>query len=87
MDTTGTFEMAEALAKHKMLVAVHKHYTVDEWKAWIASEGGKAALPYVSVSAGSGEADLAKLGEVPALRRSCMLHALCAMVSGLYSML
>lgn len=27
---TGTFEMARTLAKHKMLTALHKHYTVDQ---------------------------------------------------------
>lgn len=32
MDTTGTFEMSEALYKHKMLVAIHKHYTIKEWE-------------------------------------------------------
>ena len=28
LDTVGTFEMAKALAKHKMLVALHKYYPV-----------------------------------------------------------
>ena len=30
LDTTGSFEMAKALAKHKMLTALHKHYTQKE---------------------------------------------------------
>ena len=30
MDTTGTFEMAHALAGHKMITALHKHYSVEE---------------------------------------------------------
>ena len=29
MDTTGTFEMARALGKHGMSVALHKHYDVE----------------------------------------------------------
>ena len=30
MDTVGTFEMARALAAHKILTAIHKHYPVEE---------------------------------------------------------
>lgn len=29
MDTTGTFEMATALAANKMFTCIHKHYTVS----------------------------------------------------------
>ena len=29
MDTIGTFEMADALAKHGLSTAIHKHYTTD----------------------------------------------------------
>ena len=32
MDTTGTFETAVTLQKHKMLTAIHKFYTLEEWK-------------------------------------------------------
>ena len=73
--TTGTFEMAEALTKHKMLVAIHKHYAVEQWRAWIETEAGKAALPYVSVSSGSSEADIIRLAEVLAL--SDQLQFIC----------
>ncbi len=30
MDTTGTISMAKALAKHKMMTCLHKHYEVNE---------------------------------------------------------
>jgi len=30
MDTTGTFEMAKALAKHKCMTALHKHYGTED---------------------------------------------------------
>ncbi|TPV25874.1 IMP dehydrogenase, partial [Pantoea anthophila] len=33
MDTVGTFLMAEALASFDILTAVHKHYSVEEWRA------------------------------------------------------
>ncbi len=29
MDTTGTFEMAKALAKHQMITVLNKHYTIE----------------------------------------------------------
>jgi GMP reductase len=32
MDTTGTFETAISLQKHKMITAIHKFYTIDDWK-------------------------------------------------------
>lgn len=34
MDHTGTFEMAKALHEHKMSVALHKHYSIDELEAF-----------------------------------------------------
>lgn len=32
MDTTGTFELGVALKEYNMLTALHKHYTIEEWK-------------------------------------------------------
>ncbi|XP_064137093.1 GMP reductase 1 isoform X3 [Loxodonta africana] len=32
MDTVGTFEMAVVMAQHCMFTAIHKHYTLDDWK-------------------------------------------------------
>lgn len=37
MDTVATFEMAKALGKHKMITAVHKHYTVEGLCACVAA--------------------------------------------------
>jgi GMP reductase len=62
MDTVGTFEMAAALAKFEFITCVHKHYTVDEWKAFAAAHA--SALPTVAVSAGSSDADLAKTAAI-----------------------
>ena len=31
MDTVGTFETAKALAKHRMLTCISKHYDVEKW--------------------------------------------------------
>ncbi len=38
MDTTGTFEMARALAKHQLSVALHKHYSDDDLLAFFGSQ-------------------------------------------------
>nr|KAF6378211.1 guanosine monophosphate reductase [Myotis myotis] len=32
MDTVGTFEMAAVMSQHSMFTAIHKHYTLDDWK-------------------------------------------------------
>jgi len=75
MDTIGTFEVAETLAKRKCITAVHKHYTVEEWKAW-ASGRGQATLPYVAVSTGILARDMDKLADVlkavPAVKMCCI---------------
>lgn len=60
MDTVGTFEMAEELAKHKIFTAIHKHYTIEEWASFV--EGKDASvLDYVAVSTGTGDADFQKI--------------------------
>jgi GMP reductase len=35
MDTVGTFEMAVELAKEKIITAIHKHYTPEEWDQFL----------------------------------------------------
>ena len=35
MDTVGTFEMAKALASEKIMTAIHKHYSIEEWSAFL----------------------------------------------------
>ncbi|XP_066233210.1 GMP reductase 1 isoform X2 [Saccopteryx leptura] len=32
MDTVGTFEMAVVMSQHSMFTAIHKHYSLDDWK-------------------------------------------------------
>ncbi|WP_434359972.1 GMP reductase [Parasalinivibrio latis] len=59
MDSVGTFEMAKALATHNVMTAVHKHYNVDDWKAFIDSTDA-SVLQHVMVSTGTSEADFEK---------------------------
>lgn len=63
MDTVGTFEVAEVLAQRKCLTAVHKHYSIEDWKAWAAGKG-KSSLPYVALSTGILGKDIDKMGEI-----------------------
>jgi len=64
MDTIGTFQVAEVLAKRKCITAVHKHYKVEEWKAWSETPAGKECLPYVAVSVGILQKDMDKLDQI-----------------------
>lgn len=62
MDTVGTFEMAKALGKERLITAVHKHYTIDQWRAFAKSN--PETLKYVAVSSGISEDDFKKLSGV-----------------------
>ncbi len=59
MDTVGTFEMAQALAGFDILTAVHKHYTVEAWAAFISTASADV-LKHVMVSTGTSDADFEK---------------------------
>eukprot|EP00002_Diphylleia_rotans_P039877 TRINITY_DN935_c0_g1_i1.p1 TRINITY_DN935_c0_g1~~TRINITY_DN935_c0_g1_i1.p1 ORF type:complete len:381 (+),score=92.84 TRINITY_DN935_c0_g1_i1:60-1202(+) len=83
MDTVGTFEMASALAKHGVMTAVHKHYQVDEWLAYAASEAGKAALPYLAVSTGTSEEDFKRINQI--IEKIPELTTICVDVANGYS--
>lgn len=62
MDTVGTFEMAVALSKHRLVTAVHKHYSVTEWKTFASCHA--EALPFVAVSSGTSDEDFDKITEI-----------------------
>uniref|UniRef100_A0A3Q3MDJ4 GMP reductase n=1 Tax=Mastacembelus armatus TaxID=205130 RepID=A0A3Q3MDJ4_9TELE len=74
MDTTGTFEMAQVLSKHTLFTAIHKHYSVEDWKNFAVNH--PECLEHVAASSGTGNADLEKLcailEAVPALKYICL---------------
>ncbi|MEQ4585209.1 MAG: GMP reductase, partial [Pantoea agglomerans] len=82
MDTVGTFSMAEALASFNILTAVHKHYSADDWRAFIQRVPA-TVLNHVMVSTGTSEADLTKLVAIMAL--SDDLQFICIDVANGYS--
>ena len=65
MDTTGTFDMARALAKHGLSTALHKHYAVEDYVDFFTKLEAKHTAFY---SLGIGNADWEKFQET--MRRS-----------------
>ena len=82
MDTVGTFSMAKKLATNGLLTAIHKHYSVEQWAAFIA-ESNDGLLANVMVSTGTSDADLQKLSHILAL--SDKLNFICIDVANGYS--
>lgn len=82
MDTVGTFEMAQALAGFDILTAVHKHYTVEEWAAFINTASADV-LKHVMVSTGTSDADFEKTVQILALNPA--LNFVCIDVANGYS--
>ena len=58
MDTTGTFETAITLQKHKMLTAIHKFYSIKDWEKNV----GNLDPDFISVTVGQSKEDL-QLGQ------------------------
>lgn len=81
MDTVGTFEMAIALSKHKMLCAVHKHYSIEQWVAFVAAQ--PEVVPFLAVSSGISEDDFTKLGAI--IKAAPGITTICLDVANGYS--
>lgn len=75
MDTVGTFAMAKKLAEFQLFTAIHKHYTLNQWKTFMNSIDD-TVLNNISVSTGTGKKDEEKLAqlllEFPSLRFICI---------------
>jgi len=66
MDTVGTFEVAEALAEHRMLCAIHKHYGLEEWRAFVERQKSDDIFVRIMVSIGVMDEDYEKLAQIMA---------------------
>lgn len=75
MDTVGTFEMAEVLAQHGLITAIHKHYSPEDWKTFISSTG-ENIMEHIAISTGTSESDEEKLDllltQFPELKFICI---------------
>ena len=82
MDTVGTFEMAEALAQEKIITALHKHYSIEEWDYFLKDKP-EDVYNYIALSTGTGKSDEEKI------RKICDAHPkiqfLCIDVANGYS--
>lgn len=82
MDTVGTFEMAAALASEKIMTAIHKHYTVDEWGAFLKSQPD-SIYQYIAISTGTGKKDEDKIKNI--ITKHPKLQFICIDVANGYS--
>ena len=82
MDTVGTFEMAEALYKEKIITAVHKHYSVQEWTDFLKDKSDDF-YQYIALSTGTGKADEEKIKTI--LDSNPKIQFLCIDVANGYS--
>jgi len=82
MDTVGTFEIAEKLAEYKMLTAMHKHYTVEEWTEWLAKQDD-SIYNHIMVSSGTSDADFEKVKAI--ISQNPKLRFICIDVANGYS--
>ena len=63
MDTVGTFDMALALSSLKIFTAIHKHYSIDQWSAFL-SKAPEGIENYIAVSTGTSQADYDKAVQI-----------------------
>lgn len=75
MDTTGTFEVASVLAGYGMLTAIHKHYSIEQWRSFLVGRDD-SFYSRIMVSSGASDEDFAKLcliiSEHPQLEFICL---------------
>ncbi|MCJ8272022.1 MAG: IMP dehydrogenase, partial [Psychrosphaera sp.] len=64
MDTVGTFAMARVLAEHQMLTAIHKHYSIEQWQAFLQQPD---ITNNIMVSSGTSDGDVEKLKTIMSL--------------------
>ena len=82
MDTVGTFEMAEALAKDKIITAIHKHYSPEEWKSFLENQP-ESIYDYIALSTGIGQNDEEKIEQI--VNAHPKINFLCIDVANGYS--
>ena len=81
MDSTGTFEMARELSKHKMLTALHKFYSVDELQNFFKDFNEP---DYIAYTLGIKDGDFEKLKEVLKIGLGDKFNFVCLDVPNAY---
>lgn len=81
MDITGTFEMAEAVSKYKMITCLHKFYSIDELKDFFNRFNNPN---YISYTMGIQEEDFSKLEEILSIDLGKKFNFFCLDVANGY---
>ncbi|RRJ82984.1 GMP reductase [Aestuariirhabdus litorea] len=82
MDTVGTFEIAAELASHGMLTAIHKHYSLEQWKGFL--DGQEPSIyQHIMVSTGTSSEDFERLQAI--IKQHPGLQFICIDVANGYS--
>jgi GMP reductase len=74
--------MAEALAKDKIITAVHKHYSLEEWSNFLSSQPD-SIYDFIALSTGIGSADEEKIQKI--VKKHPKINFLCIDVANGYS--
>lgn len=82
MDTVGTFEAAHVMARERLITAVHKHYSLEQWRDFL-SQANDEVCNLVMVSTGTSKADFQRLQQILAL--DSRLVFICVDVANGYS--
>ena len=82
MDTIGTFEVAEVLAEHGMLTAIHKHYSLEAWNTFLKGRD-ESIYSRIMVSTGMSRDDFGKLSKI--LAEHPQLEFICIDVANGYA--
>ncbi len=82
MDTVGTFEAARKLAGFGLLTAVHKHYSIEEWRTFLDGEPD-SIYNHLMVSTGTSPDDFDKLGKI--IANHAQLQFICIDVANGYA--
>ncbi|NIY92245.1 GMP reductase [Vibrio diazotrophicus] len=82
MDSVGSFKMAEALAKHNVMTAIHKHYSVEQWAEFVQNAESQT-LRNVMVSTGTSDNDFQKTKDIMAMSEELIF--ICIDIANGYS--
>jgi GMP reductase len=82
MDTVGTFAVADVLAGHNMLSAIHKHYGLEAWDEFLKGRD-EGIYARIMVSTGTTRDDFARLGKI--LENHPLLEFICIDVANGYA--
>jgi GMP reductase len=82
MDTVGTFAVADVLAGHNMLTAIHKHYALEEWDEFLKGRD-EGIYSRIMISTGTTRDDFYRLGK--SLADHPLLNFICIDVANGYA--